>query len=99
SVMRLRVGFAGKPDDLPCDLSPELPHAFEGVDGIRVTSAQPITKAALLIMRRLWPTDLAFDELWRRAAGLLVEAGIDTGDETASRARLAGDVLECLVGG
>ncbi|HWB74963.1 MAG TPA: class I SAM-dependent methyltransferase [Nannocystaceae bacterium] len=99
SVMGLRIGFAGAQDDVPCDLSPGLPHAFEGVEGMRITSEQPITKAALLILRRLWPGDLAFDELWRRAAGLLAEAGLDVGDEQQSRARLGGDFLECLMGG
>jgi SAM-dependent methyltransferase len=99
SVMGLRIGFAAKPDPTPCDLSPELPYTFEAVEGLRVTSAQPITKAALLMLRKLWPGDLAFDELWRGAAGLLAEAGIAVGDETGSRARLAGDLLECVVGG
>jgi protein-lysine methyltransferase-like protein/predicted methyltransferase family protein len=99
SVMSLRIGFASKPDDVPCDLSVDVPHVFEGVDGVRVTSAQPITKAAFSLLRRLWPADLAFDELWHRAAGQLAEAGLDVGDEAVSRARLGADVLECIVVG
>ncbi len=99
SVMGLRVGFAAKLDGSPCDLSPGLEYGFEGADGMRVASAEPITKAGLLILRKMWPEDLAFEELWRRAAGLVSEAGIDLGDPAVSRARLASDVLECLVGG
>jgi SAM-dependent methyltransferase len=99
SVMDLRLGFAGTADATPCDLSPGVSFEFMGADGVAVNSSEPITKAALLVLRRRWPDDLPFGVVWEAAAGLLREAGIVDEAAEASRRRLASDLLACLVAG
>ncbi|MBL8945654.1 MAG: class I SAM-dependent methyltransferase, partial [Myxococcales bacterium] len=100
SLAGLRLGFAGATtSSVTCDLTPEVECSFETEAGICVRSSQPITKAALSVLHSLWPADLGFDELWQRAASSLAAAGLRAGDPAASRARLGGDLLDCLLGG
>jgi SAM-dependent methyltransferase len=99
SIMSFRIGFAGKGDGTPVDLSPGVAHRFETADGLEVASSEPITKAALLWLRRHWPGDVAFSELCERTVSILRESGIEVPDDPDPRVRLAADLLECLVGG
>ena len=99
SIMPFRIGFAGKSDGTPVDLSPGIAHRFETADGLEVTSTEPITKAALLWLRRHWPGDVGFLELCDRTVAMLRESGIDVPPDSNPRVRLAADLLECLVGG
>lgn len=100
SLSGLRIGFpAATPASGTCDLAPDVECSFETESGICVRSSQPITKAALSVLQALWPADLGFDELWQRAASSLAAAGLRTGDPAASRAKLGGDLLDCLLGG
>ncbi len=97
SIMAFRIGFAAKGG--PIDLSPGLAQEFENADSMKITSSLAITKAALVVLRQMWPLDLAFAELFTRARGLLGEAGIPAADDDGSRVALAADLLECLVAG
>jgi len=99
SIMPFRIGFAAKSDGAPVDLSPGVAHRFETADGLEVTSSAPVTKAALLWLRRVWPADVGFLELCDRSVSLLHESGIEVPSDPDPRVRLAGDLLECLVGG
>jgi hypothetical protein len=99
SIMPFRIGFAAKADGAPVDLSPDVAHRFETADGLEVASSSPVTKAALLWLRRAWPADVAFPELCDRSLAMLRESGIDVPENPDPRVRLAADLLECLVGG
>lgn len=97
SIMGFRIGFPAKAG--PIDLTPGLAQGFENADGMTVTSSLALTKAALVVLRQLWPLDLSFAELFARAAGLLAEGGIGVDDAAAGKVALAADLLECLVAG
>ncbi|HET6584992.1 MAG TPA: class I SAM-dependent methyltransferase [Nannocystaceae bacterium] len=99
AIMGCRIGFPGRSDGTPVDLAPGVVQEFENAEGLKIGSSQSVTKAALLLMRREWPADLAFEELASRAIGLAREAGIDLADDERSRVALAADLLECLVSG
>jgi SAM-dependent methyltransferase len=75
-VMSLRFGFAPAGEGRPVDLSAGVTHVFTDAAGHEVGSARPCTKAALTLLRQLWPAELAFEELHARALSLRGEAGI-----------------------
>jgi hypothetical protein len=97
--MPCRVGFPGRSDGTPVDLSPGVVHEFVNPEGLKVGSSQSVTKAALLLLQREWPADLPFAELAARAVGIVREAGVPVDDEARARVELAADLLECLVSG
>jgi SAM-dependent methyltransferase len=99
SIMPCRVGFPGRSDGTPVDLSPGVVHEFVNPEGLKVGSSQSVTKAALLLLQREWPADLPFAELAARAVGIVREAGVPVDDEAQARVVLAADLLECLVSG
>lgn len=99
AIMACRIGFPGRSDGTPIDLAPGVVQEFENAEGLKVGSSQSVTKAALLLLRREWPADLAFADLATRAMDLAREAGIDIDDDDRSRVVLAADLLECLVSG
>jgi SAM-dependent methyltransferase len=99
AIMPCRVGFPARVGGTPVDLSPGVVHEFENAEGLKVGSSQTVTKAALLVLSRMWPADLAFDELVGRAVGLAHEAGLPVVDDQATRVALAADLLECVVSG
>lgn len=94
----LRVEFGTKPA-APVDLSPGVVVELETLEGLVVRSSTPLTKAALVVLRNLWPRSLPFDQLFRRASDLLREGGLPLPPEPDGRHRLGSDLLECLVGG
>ncbi len=54
----------------PASPRPDLPpaeEAFDGPAGVRITSREPLIKAALTILAESWPASLPFAELCRRA--------------------------------
>ena len=98
-LMSLRFGFAPAGESRPVDLSPGVAHAFTDAAGHEVGSARPCTKAALTLLRQLWPAELAFEELHARALSLLAEAGIVDEPAHTRASALAADLLECIVAG
>ncbi len=98
-VMSLRFGFAPAGEGRPVDLSAGVTHVFTDGAGHEVGSARPCTKAALTLLRQLWPAELAFEELHARALSLLGEAGIVDDPAHTRPSALAADLLECIVSG
>ncbi|MBV1858107.1 MAG: class I SAM-dependent methyltransferase [Nannocystaceae bacterium] len=89
--------FPGSLGEGPIDLAPEVNHTFIGPGEVRMNTASPITKAALVHLRQAWPLALGVDELFGRASSLLAEAGIEV--RPSDRDGLATDLLGCCFGG
>jgi methyltransferase-like protein/SAM-dependent methyltransferase len=93
-VPQFFVGFAGNaPADI--DLAPGVPASFETADGLTITSALPITKAALALAAARYPDVVAFDELCRGA----LEQVADVPMLEHARELLAVDLLACFLRG
>ena len=76
----------------------DTPSQFKGTRTDRVlTTPDPLVKAALLELGRVWPGSLAFGELCQRASDRLSAAGRPIDDNSASL-RLAASLLNCYLG-
>lgn len=98
TIMGLRFGLPAVPGPA-LDLAPDLAQEVTTVDGLKIGSAQSITKAALGILREIWPADVAFVELVDRAVARCREAGLAVVDDDATRVTLGSDLLECVATG
>jgi SAM-dependent methyltransferase len=94
-VESLRWTMAAQPTGEPIRLEPGVELGFACSSGARISSGEPLTKAALLELCARWPATLAFDELIEAACARLRDAGSDVG--TPDRERLAADLIECLL--
>ena len=93
----LSFEFCGHHGEGPVDLAPGQDHLFIGPGDIEMRTSSPVTKAALILLRRAWPRALRVGELFERAASLVAEAGLPVGPK--DRSTLAADLLECCFGG
>ena len=93
----LSFEFSGGLGEGPIELSPDHSHLFLGPGGVEMRTASPVTKAALVLLRRAWPRALGFDELCRRACSFVLEGGLSLASD--ARAVLATDLLKCCFGG
>jgi len=91
------VGWRGseRPVGSTVDLAQGASHTFD-VAGVKVSSDQAITKAAMQHLRARWPSVVGFDALLAEARQTLGEAGIDPPDD--ADAMLAADILRCYAG-
>jgi methyltransferase-like protein len=94
-VESLRWTMAGQPTIDPSSLEPGVELGFACLSGARISSGEPLTKAALLELCARWPATLDFEELIEAARGRLREAELDV--DTPDRQRLAADLIECLL--
>jgi methyltransferase-like protein/ubiquinone/menaquinone biosynthesis C-methylase UbiE len=93
-VESLRWTMAAQPTSTPV-FEPGVELGFACSSGARISSGEPLTKAALLELCERWPSTLDLDELIAAASARLHAAGhaVDTPD----RQRLAADLIECLL--
>lgn len=93
----LRFEFSGHYGESPVDLTPGHEHAFVGPGEVTMRTSAPVSKAALVMLRRAWPRALSVAELFERALSLVREAGLSP--ELNARDTLASDLLACSFGG
>jgi methyltransferase-like protein/trans-aconitate methyltransferase len=98
-VRQFHVGFAARPTAGEVDLAPEVVQAFAAAGGLTVSSAQPVTKAALSLLVERWPDVCPFDELCTAACARLVAVGLKPPDPGFVRDLLALDLLACFLRG
>ncbi|PRQ05855.1 tRNA (guanine-N(7)-)-methyltransferase [Enhygromyxa salina] len=105
-VESLRFTLPGGPTSTPASLEPGVELGFLSASGARISSPEPLTKAALIELGERWPATLDFDTLLEAAAARVREAGVapngDGGDNgepepEPDRERLAADLIECLL--
>lgn len=96
-IVQRFVGWRGseRPTGPAVELTQGVSHTFD-VAGVKVSSDQAITKAALQHLRARWPSPVAFSVLLGEARQTLAEAGIEPPDD--ADAMLAADVLRCYAG-
>ncbi len=98
AIIGLRIGLPAVPGP-PLELAPEVKQEVETVDGHTIGSDEPVTKAALEILRELWPEEIAFVDLVDRAVARCRAVGLANVDDEATRVALASDLLECVATG
>jgi SAM-dependent methyltransferase len=76
------------------DLSPGVRVAMRGAGGLAIESDLPLTKAGLVVLRRVWPDVVRFEALVEQAVALLHEAGVEVPAELDASAALGSDLLE-----
>lgn len=88
------LGFATQGDESAIDPSPGVRSSFRTPAGLDIGTDRPMTKAALLLLRRAWPDLLRYGSLVEQAASLLREGGLGAhaGDDAAHT--LGSDLLE-----
>jgi methyltransferase-like protein len=91
----LRWTMAAQQSGEVINLEPGVELGFTCLSNARVSSGEPLTKAALLELCARWPATVSFDELIASAQTRLREAGFDV--DTPDRSRLAADLIECLL--
>src|SRR5690606_6500843 len=67
---------------------------FASSSGVQISSAEPLSKAALLELCERWPASVGFGQLFELAAERVRAAGVE-GD--FSRSQLGADLIECLL--
>lgn len=86
-------GGANQPEP---SLAPDVEVGFTSSSGARISSPDPLTKAALIELGERWPASLGFDELLA-AADTRVQAADVQAESDPDRDRLAADLIECLL--
>lgn len=96
-VQALRIAARAEPVKGAIDARSGVPETFAVPDGNAFTTADPLAKAALLLLARRWPQAIPFAELLGRAAEVAgVSGATDAGARlgTAALAGYAAGVLE-----
>ncbi len=79
-VKRLRASASVWPTISPTDLSNKVSVDFRAGDGtMRLSTFDPLFKAALLILTEVFPRSLEFEDLWTQARHRLGRSGIEPG--------------------
>jgi methyltransferase-like protein/ubiquinone/menaquinone biosynthesis C-methylase UbiE len=94
-VESLRWTMSAQPTTTPPSLAEGVELGFACASGARISSGEPLTKAALLELCDRWPATLDFDALVDAARSRVREAGIVLAEP--NRTRLAADLIECLL--
>jgi methyltransferase-like protein len=94
-VESLRFAMAAQPRVEVPDLAAGVELSFTCSSGAKISSGEPLTKAALLELCAHWPASLSFPALHDAARARLRDANVDAGEP--DRARLAADMIECLL--
>jgi SAM-dependent methyltransferase len=94
-VESLRWTMSAQPTSDAVVLEPGVELGFACTSGAKISSGEPLTKAALLELCERWPATIEFDALIEAASARLHAAGIDA--QAPDRERLAADLIECLL--
>jgi SAM-dependent methyltransferase len=97
--LQLRGGWlrcGAEPEADTVDLSAGVRVAMRTPAGLEIESELPLTKAALVLLRRAWPDVVRFEALVEQAAALVSEAGVElaTGVQAAAWETVGADLLE-----
>ncbi|MBI9074872.1 MAG: methyltransferase regulatory domain-containing protein [Desulfatibacillum sp.] len=90
---------AAKPEEDKTDLSAETRITFKSPKGPSISTNRPLTKAALMALREVWPQAMTLDELVAASKKRLEEAGLKDQAAVADKQFkqvLAGDLLQGL---
>ncbi|HVI03245.1 MAG TPA: methyltransferase regulatory domain-containing protein [Enhygromyxa sp.] len=94
AATRLRFGMSGKPT-ADASLDPGVELSFVSSSGAQISSAAPLSKAALLELCERWPASVEFERLFELALARVQAAGVALAEP--SRAQLGADLIECLL--
>jgi SAM-dependent methyltransferase/methyltransferase-like protein len=93
AVERLRFCMSGQPSAAP-SLEPGVELGFASSSGAQISSAEPLSKAALLELCERWPASVEFERLFELATARVRAAGVQA---ELSRTQLGADLIECLL--
>lgn len=87
------LGFSGQAEGT-VELRAEVMVSFRAGETLEVETALPMTKAALVLLRRAWPDLVRFEELVAQAKAMLHEHGVEVAaDDEALAHALGADLL------
>jgi SAM-dependent methyltransferase len=92
AVRSLRLVAMARPENPSPDLLSDAREPFITSYGNTLIIDEPLIKAALMVLYRLWPQSTGFEELWAATLDLLGRS--ETASE-ADRGELAAKLLEC----
>jgi len=82
-VKTLRASAAVWPTTSPTDFVSKVSIDFRAADGlIRLSTTEPLFKAALVILTEAFPRSLGFEELWALTKSKLARSGVEPGANT-----------------
>lgn len=93
------LGFGGSAVDDGTgrlSLAPGVRSTFDAAASLKVETELPLTKAALVLLRRAWPDVVQLETLVEQALALLREAGVELGVEPDEGVRTLGSDLMAL---
>ncbi len=93
AVDRLRFAMSGSARG-EVSLAAGVELSFTSESGAQISSAEPLTKAALLELCERWPASVDFERLFELAGARLEAAEVA---HSSSRAQLGADLIECLL--
>lgn len=93
-VSGLHVGFALADPHAAVDYREGVEHAFTTAAGLTVASPRALTKAALVLAARAWPSVIAFEALTAAARAELKAADVEP--PAGAAGALASDLLSCF---
>ena len=80
------------------NLATNVEESFRGSKGGMMTTPNPVTKAAMMVLARCWPGTLTFQDLLGKALGLLEQPDVkSTEGGLSAEMTLASDLLQCHV--
>lgn len=97
-VRDLLLSSDATPTPAEAPLDPAENVAFQTPGGYKVTCRSPLTKIALLALRRAWPMPVAFSDLLQCCRSEVATAGYPM-DETTAGEFLAGEMLTGMAAG
>jgi methyltransferase-like protein/SAM-dependent methyltransferase len=93
-AMALYIASRAKPP-VDCDIASPVPQDFQGDGELKLTTQDPLMKAAMVVLAEKWPLPVSFDELLAAARHKLGEALPPTPDPARQRSELAIRLLNC----
>lgn len=94
-IKRFHIASAAKPVCPPVDVTASKPEIFKTPNGVTLTTANPLVKAAFQQLAEHWPQSMSFDALVMAARGrLAATAGMDKAVTGSDAKILAAQILE-----
>lgn len=99
NLEEILIASQADPAGEPIDLNPGIKQVFRAPNGARVNTDFPMTKAALVVLRRAWPEAMNLNTLIKKSKKLLQE-NLDHYEMAAieERETLGEDLLYCFAG-
>jgi methyltransferase-like protein len=99
-VKSLWISAALKPENTSPELTSQKMEVFHGAQGKTLTTVNPVTKAAILILDQRWPEALSFEDLSKESSALLAQSGeVPSQVMDSIESVLSSDILRCAVAG